>query len=75
MVVGKVFLVSGLLAEEDFQKCLTIDPSIIAGPTNKLPLCENNSMNHFLLSLIFLGVGAGTFVYGWRSKAWMKKYT
>jgi len=75
IVVGKVFLAEGLLSQDALQKCLSIDRGLILGPTNKVQICTDDSMKFFILSIIFLAAGAGTFVYGWKSKAWMKKYT
>ena len=74
IVVGKVFLALAILSIEDLQKCLSIDRSLIEGPTSGL-LCVDISMNYFVLAGIFLAAGAAVFVYGWRSKSWIKKYT
>jgi hypothetical protein len=72
IVVGKVFLLMGIMSEDGYQKCLSAESD------TKLPFadkCVDASMSYFVLSVIFLGSGAGMFVQGLRSKAWMKKYT
>ena len=74
IAIGKVFLVFGIFALEDMQKCLTLDRSMIGGPTRDLT-CTDYSINYFVVSMTFLAAGAITFVYGWRSKSWIKEFT
>ena len=74
IAIGKVFLVFGIFALEDMQKCRTLDRSMIEGLTRDLT-CTDHSINYFVVSITFLAAGAIAFVYGWKSKLWDKDFT
>jgi hypothetical protein len=75
IAIGKIFLVGGILSQEGLQKCLSLDPSIMSNPGKVgAPICMDDSMNFFIVSIIFLAAGAFTLIYGLKSKSRIKQY-